>query len=378
MDKRGYQCFRVDEKDTEEKLFFRRMTVKNKVLILMLILSLAAMLLLSGCGSGNGEEDVITLNFATFWPATDFQVAEGHNAWIEEIESRTEGRVSIRMQAGEALLGAREIYEGVENRVADIGTTCPAYTPGLFPVTEAFELPGLQNPNALAASVTMHEGYKQLKEEGLMDEYDGVKVLMFWATGPGDVMTTRPVNNLQDLQGMEMRVVGGTIPTMEALGVSPVSMPMSESYVALNSGIVEGILGPTDTIEGFKLGDVLTHITKTPFLYNIVFMKVMNWDTWNSLPPDIQEIFEEVSEEFVEKYGKLRADYTNQGQEIGVQEGIEIIELSSSEEALWRERIEPVVENWIQSKEAAGLPARNIVEKVRELDAQYSQELGGY
>lgn len=352
--------------------------MKNKGFILMLVLSLAAMSLLSGCGSAPGGEDVIELNFATFWPATDFQVAEGHEAWIEEIEKRSEGRVKISLLAGEALLGAREIFEGVENGVADIGTTCPAYTPGLFPVTEAFELPGLLNPNALAASVTMHEGYKMLKEEGLMDEYNDVKVLMFWATGPGDVMTTRPVNNLQDLQGMEMRVVGGTVPTMEALGVVPVSMPMSESYMALNSGIVEGILGPTDTIKGFKLGDVLSHITKTPFLYNIVFMKVMNMDTWNSLPPDIQQIFEEVSEEFVVKYGRLRTDNTKEGQEIGVQEGIEIIELSPAEESKWRERIEPVVENWIQSKEAAGLPARSVVDKVRELDAKYSQEHGGY
>ena len=348
--------------------------MKNKVFILM-ILSLSAVLLFSGCGS-DGEAE-FTLDFATFWPATDFQVAEGHNAWIEEIEKRTDGRVRIRMQAGEVLLGAREIFEGVENRAADIGTTCPVYTPGLFPVTEAFELPGLQNPNALAASVTVHEGYKQLEEMGLMDEYKDVKVLMFWATGPGEVMTSRPVRNLQDLQGMEIRVAGSS-PALEELGAVPVGMPMSESYMALSSGIVEGILGPTDTIVGFRLGDVLTHITKTPFLYNVVFMKVMNWDTWNSLPPDIQEIIEEVSEEFVVEYGKLRTDYTNEGQDVGVEEGIEVINLDPAEEALWRQQIEPVVENWIQGKEAAGLPARDIVDIVRDLDAKYSQEYGDY
>ncbi|WP_241422723.1 TRAP transporter substrate-binding protein [Candidatus Contubernalis alkaliaceticus] len=352
--------------------------MNKKFFILMLILTLASVSLLSGCGSSGDDGDVIELQFATFWPANDFQVAEGHQAWMDEIEKRTDGRVKFVMQSGEVLLSASEIYGGVADGVADLGTTCPAYTPGLFPVTEAFELPGLLNPNALAASVTVHEGYKALKEEGLMDEYDDVKVLMFWATGPGDVMTTRPVHNLEDMSGMEMRVVGGTVPTMEALGVEPVSLPMSESYLALDSGIVEGILGPNDTLVGFRLAEVLTHITKTPFLYNIVFMKVMNLNTWNSLPSDIQEIIEEVSEEFVINYGKLRADYTNEGLQSGIDQGIEVIELDAAEEAKWRERIEPVVEKWIQGKETSGFPAADIVERVRELDSKYSNEHGDY
>ncbi len=350
--------------------------MKNKVLILLLVVSLAALSLLSGCASK--QEEVIELKFATFWPATDFQVADGHEAWAREIEKRSNGRVKIVIHPGEVLLGAKEIFEGVSNGVADIGTTCPAYTPGMFPVTEAFELPGLQNPNALAASLTMHEGYKVLEEKGLMDEYKDVKVLMFWATGPGDVMTTRPVHTLEDLAGMEMRVVGGTVPPMEALGVVPVSMPMSESYLALDSGIVKGILAPNDTLKGFKLADVVSHVTKTPFLYNIVFMKVMNWDTWNSLPPDIQNIIEEVSEEFVTEYGKLRSDHTRAGLEYGIEQGVEVIELSPAEDAKWRQIIEPVVDNWIQKKEAAGLPGGEIVEIVRELDAEISKEHGDY
>ncbi len=352
------------------------MKLRFFVYFLVILLAMLPLSMLAGCGA---EDDTIELQFATFWPGTDFQVDEGHQAWMDEIEERTDGRVRFVMQAGEVLLGASEIYEGVSTGVADLGTTCPAYTAGMFPVTAAFELPGLNNPNALAASLTMHEGYKVLKEKGLMEEYDDVKVLMFWATGPGDVMSTRPVETLEDIQGMEVRAVGGTVPPMERLGFTPVSMPMSDSYIALDSGIVEGILAPTDTLKGFRLAEVVDYITKTPFLYNIVFMKVMNLDTWNSLPPDIQDIIEEVSEEYVMEYGRLRTDHTLAGQEFGVEEhGLEVIELSPSEEERWLEEIEPVVENWIQQKEAEGLPGEEIVETVRELDEKFTQEHGDY
>ncbi len=339
--------------------------------------------LVSGCGQDQGEADqpvqTFNLSLATFWPATDFMVSEGHRAWIEEVERRTDGRVKINLHSGEALLGAREIFNGVAVGVADIGTTCPSYTPGMFPLTEAFELPGYENINAVSASITVNEGYKRLKQDLDVDEYDDVKVLFFWATGPGDIMSKRRVHNLNDLSGMEIRAVGGTVPPLERLGAVTHSMPMSESYLALDQGLVEGILAPNDTLRGFRLAEVVDHVTKTPFLYNVVFMKIMNKNTWNSLPEDIQEVFEELNDEFAYIYGRLRAEHTRAGLEYGVEEhGIDVYELTADEEEKWLERIEPVVEDWIKRREDRGLPGRKTVEIIRELDQQYSEKYSGY
>jgi TRAP-type C4-dicarboxylate transport system substrate-binding protein len=315
------------------------------------------------------------LSFATFWPSTDFQVQEGHMKWIEEVEERSDGRITINMHAGEALLGGREIYQGVVDGVADIGSTCPAYTPGMFPLSEAFELPGYKNVSALAASLTFHEGYKKIKQDLGIDMFEDVKVLTLWATGPGYLMTKSPVHNLEELSGKEIRAVGGTVPPLERLGAVTHSMPMSESYLALDQGIVNGILAPTDVLKGFKLAEVVDYATNTPFLYNVVFMQVMNKDTWNSLPPDLQEIVQEVSDEYARKYGALRTDYTEQGLQYGIEEhGLETIELGPEEEEKWLSKIQPVVENWIQEKEENGLPGKEAVEIVKELDAKYSEE----
>ncbi|UMZ74347.1 TRAP transporter substrate-binding protein [Natranaerofaba carboxydovora] len=352
--------------------------MKIRLLLTLSIVAILTLTLLSFTGCDGDGDGVYELQMATFWPAEDAQVAEGHQAWIDEIEERTDGQVQITLQAGEALLGADEIYEGVADGVADIGTTCPSYTPGFFPVTEAFELPGYNNDNALVASLTMQEGYERLKEEGLMDEYDDSKVLMFWATGPGDIKTTDPVESLDDLSGMEIRSAGGTVATLRALGAEPTGMPMSEAYESLDSGVVDGILGPTDTLKGFRLAEVLDYITKTPYLYNVSFIKTMNLDTWESLPPDIQEVFEEVNEEFVYEYGKLMTDLTRAGQEYGIEEGMEKIELSSEEEEKFLDSIDGVVEEWIEEKEDEGLPAREIVDIIEELDEKYSEEYGDY
>ncbi len=321
------------------------------------------------------EEEVYHLQMATFWPSSAFQVAEGHAEWIEKIETRSGGQVKIDLHAGEALLGAREIYEGVTTGVADIGSTCPAYTPGIFPLFAAFELPGYHNDNALVASMTVQEGYRKIKEELGIDEFEEVKVLFFFATGPGNLMTTDPIKNLEDMEGKTIRSVGGTVASLEILGATPVSMPMSEAYLALDQRIVQGLLAPNEVLSAFRLSEVVNYLTKTPFLYNVVFVKIMNKDTWNSLPPDIQEVFNEVNEESVKAYGELLTQHTRAGLQLAVDEhDLDIIELSEDEEKRWLNRLSTIVEDWIHKTEEDNLPAGEAVEIIQLLDEKFSEE----
>jgi TRAP-type transport system periplasmic protein len=343
---------------------------------------LTVALVLSGCGNAAQEDadgtesrsgSVHTMQMATFWPSTAFQVAEGHTWWIQEIEKRTEGRVKIALHPGEALLGAREIYDGVASGVADIGVTCPAYTPGLFPLHAAFELPGYNNDNALVASMTVDEGYTQIRDSLGIDEFEDVKVLFFFATGPGNLMTNTPIRNLEEMAGKSIRTVGGTVPAIENLGATPVSMPMSEAYLALDQRIVQGILAPNEVLTAFRLSEVVRYVTETPFLYNVVFMQVMNRDTWNALPGDIQDVFEQVSKESAEFYGRLLTEHTRKGLEAAVQEhDVEVFRLPEAETARWNEKLEPIIEGWIQSTENAGLPGGSVYDIVRTLDERYS------
>ena len=368
--------------------------MKSKQLLTSIISALLLIAMISGCGTPAAplaEDDEIpvteetpqqfTLQFATFWPAGDFQVAEGHQAWADEISQRvaaeTPHRVDFEWHYAQALLSMPELFEGTAQGVTDLASTCPAYTPGLFPITEAFELPGYHNDNALVSSVTMHEAWKQ--SEMLQEEYAAVKIMHFWATGPGVFITKTPVRSMADLTGMNIRAVGGTIPWVAALGANPVSFGMGASYENLETGVVNGLLAPTDVLKGFRLAEVTGFITNCPPTYNIIFMKVMNWDTWNSLPPSVQQIFDEVNEKYVIEYGKLRTDHTIIGRDYAVNEfGHEIIDLDPAEYQRWVDLIDPIMAEWIKKADSLGLPGQEIVEMVRELDARYSAEFGSY
>lgn len=370
--------------------------MKTKLFLLMLVLTLVIVPALSGCEPAEEVEEPVdeepvdepeeeaqsfTLEFNTFWPEGDFQVAEGHKGWAQEISDRVEAEtphtVDFNWHYAGALLEMPEIIGGVADGVADVGTTCPSYTPGVYDVTEAYELPGLPNDNALVASATIDAAFREC--EYVQAEYENVKVMHFWATGPGDFMTTEPVREMEDLEGLTIRAVGGSIPWVDALGADTVSFGMGASYENIETGVCQGLLAPTDTLKGFRLAELLDYITKSPPAYNMTFIKVMNLDTWNAFPESVQQIIEEVNAETVIEYGKLRTDHTVLGQEYGVEEyGMEVIELDEDEYQRWADLMVPLKEDYIEQLDEAGLPGQEIIDQAFDRAEKFSAEHGDY
>jgi TRAP-type C4-dicarboxylate transport system substrate-binding protein len=79
----------------------------------------------------------------------------------------------------------------------------------------------------------------------------------------------------------------------------------------------------------------------TPFLYAAPFLVIMNLDTWNSLPADIQAAFEKDGEEFVSNHASKEADSAISSIQKIVDSGKKIHLLSAEEQAKWQEAVKP-------------------------------------
>jgi len=86
---------------------------------------------------------------------------------------------------------------------------------------------------------------------------------------------------------MKIRATGTTVKIVSALGTAPVEMPMGDSYDALSRGVTQGIVCPTESLQGWKLGEGIKYSTQDYCsAYSVTFFVVMNMDRWNSLPAD--------------------------------------------------------------------------------------------
>jgi TRAP-type transport system periplasmic protein len=311
-------------------------------------------------------------SYAFFAPAVTFPGRQMER-WAELVEERTDGQVRVDTFPGGTLLAAPDIYDGVIQGVADIGLGSPGYDVGRFPLLSGVALP-VGFPNATVASLVMYDLVQEFEPEELTQDF---KILTVFTTEPGHIQTIEPVRTLEDLGGKTLRGAGGGLDVLAALGANPIGMPMPEVPEAVQTGVIEGYMTSREVLQDFGLAEQIGFVTEHPTVV-VTFAAVMRQGDWEELPPDIQEVIEELSREMA----LWTAEYHDQ-QNIGgaldwaqQEHGLEIIELTDEERARWDERLEPLVEQWVSEVEGMGLPAREFLERLYDLRDQYIEEYG--
>ena len=339
--------------------------MKKNVFMLLASLVLLTMLF-TACQSEPTAEKPIELSYSNFFPATHGNSLAAES-WIAEIEKRTGGRVKIAYYPGGTLTPAPQCYDGVVKGISDIGMTALAYTRGRFPLMEGVDLP-LGYTSGTVATKVANDIYQTFKPEELADTH----ALFFHAHGPGLLHTKTPVSSLDDLKGMKIRCTGLAAKIVEALGGTPVAMGQGETYEALQKGTVSGTFGPIEVLKGWKQGEVIKYTTDTSRIgYTTVMWVGMNQEKWDSLPGDIQEIFTEVSEEWIDVHAKVWDDADIAGREFTLSLGNEIINLSEEEAELWVEAVETLPGQFTSNMEGQNLPGRALIDEARALIQNY-------
>ena len=223
------------------------------------------------------------LKFANFTPpfhTINASVIERLNA---ELSEATGGALTVRgYHGGELGAGPAEQYVRVVQGVADIAWGLPGYTSSQFQKSMIAELPG-------AIPLDM-PGYEALWRayDTFADEYPATKPLALWTSEPNVfIMRDKVVRTPADLQGLKIRVAGATAAQVaEALGATPVQMPINQVYNALQTGLIDGVITGSSTINDFKLDEVANAYTMGANLGRLSFFTVMTQAKYDSLPDD--------------------------------------------------------------------------------------------
>lgn len=343
--------------------------MKNRILLPFLFLTFGGLLLVGTHQPAYSKDKPIELSYSSFFPAT-YGLGKAATAWGEEIEKRTSGRVKITIHHSGTLTDAVNCYEGVVTGISDIGQSCLAYTRGRFPLMEVLDLPGYPL-NALVTTNVNDDFYRKFKPKELADTH----VLYMHAHIPGTITTVKkPVRTLEDLKGLKIRSTGLATKIVEALGATPVAMPKGDQYDAMQKGVVDGTVSSPNELLGWKVAEVAKYSTILLDVGYVTAMFVtMNPNKWNSLPPDIQKIFTEVSKEWVGYTGKEWNRIEIEGFQHGKKVGHTFIYLSPGEQARWVKAVKPLKDNYIKALEAKGLPGKEAVEYRQQIIEKYGK-----
>jgi TRAP-type transport system periplasmic protein len=293
----------------------------------------------SACGAADGP---IKLKFANFFPPTH-KNAVVWSEFTQEINKKSGGKVEISYYPGGTLLTAPKMAAGVATGIADIGLAHFAYSRGRFPVMEAIELP-LGFPSAWVGAGVANEFYDKFKPKE-MDQYHP---LAFCASTPNVLMTlSKPVRALEELKGMKIRAPGRIGDIVKFLGGIPMPIEMVDVYESLRRGVLDGTMVSAETLEGFKIGELIKYVTaswKVGGCYG--FYTLMNRQKWDALPPDMQKLFAEVSNEYKDKWGITFNSIDFGGIEFLKKNGGQVINLTAAESERWVKAVQPVIADY--------------------------------
>jgi TRAP-type transport system periplasmic protein len=313
--------------------------------------------------------DEVTLTFGHPFPPTDPIQVNVWEPWVEEVREATGGTVNIEIHAGGALAPAPQVYENTVAGAQDLGWTMPGYTPGRFPITQIIEAP-FAFANAVEGTEVAWELWEEF--EAFQEEYGDVEVLSLWAMDTGDLFTRdQQVETLEDLSGLTIRSPAPLqSQALEAMGASAVSMPGPDIYDAVERGVIDGYKLANSATRVFDLGQTTGYRTVCN-CYTGAFVLVMNPGAWEQLSPAQQDALRELTGRDLalrlsEEHDAMAADVADN---YWPDNGVESVELSDDEFERWQEAVQPVYDQWVQEREAEGVPGQEMADRILQAGA---------
>ena len=331
----------------------------------MSVLTVALAVLLGGLVAALPVHAQTTLTMSSWVSPQHHLTSNVVQGWANEVEKVTNGRVKFQMlpKHPSAPPGT---FDAVRDGLVDLSFVTASYTPARHILPLMPELPG-SGETSLANSIA----YSRIhwKHFHKLGEYKGVKLLGVFTHGPGQMFTKKPVNGIDDVQGLKIRTGGGVAERVaNALGASAFVKPAPESYELLKSGVADGVFFPMESIISFKLDTVLEQATLFPGgMYSSAFGFFMNEDKWNKLPKQDQAAIEKISGEHIARLaGQSWDDADKRGFEALKKSGVKIVNASPEFVAEVRKRSAPIIEDWIKQASAKGIDAARILAEFRE------------
>ena len=234
----------------------------------------------------NDTSRSISLRLAAYLPSHSHSVSQIVRPWAENVEQESDGRIRFEKFWGGGLgRNPYKQFELVRHGISELAIVQPSYTPGQFPQLQILEMPFLTR-TAMEASMAAWG----LHERGLVDGFDEVKVIGMWTAEPGNIYTRAPIQRISDIKGLKVRGVGRTEGDfIDAIGAHAESMHPADVVEALRRGTIDGTIQGWISVNTFQTYRVTSHVITAP-LGVVSFAILMNRQSWEALPPELQAI----------------------------------------------------------------------------------------
>jgi TRAP-type C4-dicarboxylate transport system substrate-binding protein len=242
-----------------------------------------------------GAQSTITLKMAHQWPqdVSDYVVATAVK-FTQEVERQSNGQIKINIFPAESLVKALATHTALKNGTVDLAVYPYIYAAGAIPEMNLTLLPGVWKTHDDVYRFRTSAPWKRMEQKA---EEFGFKTLAWIQISGGVASTKKPVIVPADINGAKARAAGKMMEAaLQKAGASTVSVASSETYNALQLGLLDAVWTSSSTFGSFRLYEAAKYYT-SPEQYSIYFTIepiCISMKTWNKLTPAQQKILTDV------------------------------------------------------------------------------------
>jgi TRAP-type C4-dicarboxylate transport system substrate-binding protein len=222
-------------------------------------------------------------------------VSNTFNAALSDmISQKTGGELSFEIFAG-TLGGEKDLIESMALGSLDVYN-------GAYTGIDQFDVmysPYFFNDGPHAKAVLKTE--IGAKASAVLEERYQARLLGVGRLGGYNLMLKEPIESLADLKGRKIRApqIKGCIEALTFFEAAATPLPFNEVYLALQTGIVDGVLTALNPAVQFKFHEVCKYVV-VPDFGLALDKEVISLAAWNALSPEHQAILQSSFDELEE------------------------------------------------------------------------------
>ncbi|WP_020413933.1 TRAP transporter substrate-binding protein [Microbulbifer variabilis] len=241
--------------------------------------------------SDTGDKELFEWKLVTTWPKNFPGLGQAPERFAKEVEQMSAGRLKIKVYGAGELVPALGVFGAVSEGAAQMGHGAAYYWKGKIPAAQFFTaVPFGLNAQEMNGWLH-HGGGLELWEE----IYEPFNLIPLAGGSTGVQMAgwfNKPINSVEDLQGLKMRIPGLGGEVLNRAGGTAVTIPGGELYTALQTGVIDATewVGPYNDL-AFGFHQVAEYYYYPGWHEPGSMMEfIVNKKAFDKLPKDLQAI----------------------------------------------------------------------------------------
>jgi len=258
-----------------------------------------------------------------------------------EVENRTGGRIKGQVYPAGQLGKLPRQMEALQFGTQEILICPPGFLAGINPAFQVADAPGFFRDMDYGHAVVSRP---QLRDMLLgLAKSKGIRGLSLWVYGPTVITTIKPMQSLEDLNGLKVRILASDLEraTVEALNMSGVPMDFTETLPAFQNGTIDAVRTSIVVMGGMKFYNTAKYVLKDHT--GMIFVGVWASESWLAgLPADLRQIVVDTAAD-LSRFGTDNAkEFEASAEKAWIDAGVKITDLTPEQRGALFAKLRPV------------------------------------